>query len=238
MMRALALSTLWILGAAAAFAALWWGFLNTPESTVFMLGLSLMLVIGMVVVVGLAWGGALAAWDGASAPATIRVAAAGLRYVLPPALVVGIAWWLVGVALSWMDAHSGEIGAWFIATLGWTDVTWLLTAATYLGQWLRGVVAPFAALVWFARLRHSGWPAFERSALALAFAPGRIAAATVIAVLALWAPLRYGLYWRPLGLPASWVEPAVALAKFALLATLAAVGLSLIAKLASARGPD
>ncbi|MEZ5285396.1 MAG: hypothetical protein R2712_11445 [Vicinamibacterales bacterium] len=47
MMRALAVSTVSVLAGAAVFAALWWTFLNTPESTVFMLALSVLLVLAM-----------------------------------------------------------------------------------------------------------------------------------------------------------------------------------------------
>ena len=234
-MRALAASTAWVLGGAAAFAALWWAFLNTPESTVFMLGLSLLLVLGMYAVAALTSGSVLLGWERGWSLDTARGAAAGLATFLVPALAAGTAWWLVGAALGWIEQHSREVAAWFITTVNWSDVTWLTRAATYLGEWLRAVVAPFVALAWFGEIVARGGRLWVgRAPVARALSPVRLLAATLIAAVTLWAPLRYGLYWVPPGLPPTWMEPAVALIKFGLIALVGAVGVSLIARLAAA----
>ncbi|MCC7243540.1 MAG: hypothetical protein IT180_16575 [Acidobacteria bacterium] len=234
MIRALAASTVWILSGAAAFAALWWAFVNTPESTVFTLVLSLLLVLGMYAVAALTWSGALVGWSRGWSRGAARGAVAGLPAFLLPVIAAGAAWWMVGAALGWMERHSGEISAWFIATLNWSDLTGPMTAVAYLGEWLRRVVAPFVALVWFGHILSRGlWAWRDRTPLARALSPARLTAATLVAIVTLWAPLHYGLYWMPPGLPATWVEPSVALAKFGLIAIAGAVGLSLIARLAS-----
>ena len=78
MMRSLALSTAWILAGSAVFAALYWAFINTPESTIFMLALSLLLVIGMGVVLGVTWSGALDGWSRGWTRGTVRRALGGV----------------------------------------------------------------------------------------------------------------------------------------------------------------
>ncbi|MDH4065235.1 MAG: hypothetical protein OEW19_12610, partial [Acidobacteriota bacterium] len=201
-----------------------------------MLGLSLLLALGMYVVMSLTWGGVLIGWSRGWSSSTALGAARGVPTFLIPAFAAAVAWWVVGAALTWMDRHSGEIGAWFIATLNWTDVTWLTTGATWLGEWVRTVAAPFAALVWFGDMMvHSGRPWLDRSCLTRALSPVRLLAASAIALITLWAPLEYGLYWVPPGLPPTWIEPAFAVAKLALLALVGAVGVSLIGRLAAAR---
>jgi hypothetical protein len=238
MIRALAASTTWVLTGAATFAAFYWGFINTPESTIFMLALSLLLVVGMGVVLGVMWSGALDGWSRGWSRGTLRRAFGGVPAFVPAAAFVLAVWWLVGRGLGWLDAHSGEIGAWFIASFDWSDVRPLLGGVHYAGDWLRVVVAPFAALVWLGETLSHGWrPPVERTWLRRAFSPTRLVLATIVVGVFIIAPLSYGLYWMPAGLPPTWVEPAFALAKVAVFALAGAVGLSLIARLAAPVGP-
>lgn len=232
-MTRLAGSIAWMLAGAAAFAATFWAFLNTPESTVFTLALSLVLVLVMYAVMAVTWSGALMGWAHGWSGATARRSLAGLPRFLLPLLLASLAWWFVGRGLEWITAHAGEIGAWFIATLDWPDVRWLLSGVSYVGEWVRRLAIPFAALVWLGDLLSRGWqPLFDRACLAHALSPVRLLLATLIAMVTIYAPLRYLLYWVPPGLPASWVEPAFAAAKFGVMALLGAIGASLIARLA------
>ncbi|MCC7035444.1 MAG: hypothetical protein IT179_21700 [Acidobacteria bacterium] len=233
MMVRLAGSTAWMLAGGAAFGATFWAFLNTPESTIFTLALSLVLVLAMYAVMAVTWSGAVLGWAHGWSGTTARRALAGLPRVLPPLLLVGLAWWLVGRGLEWIDAHAGEISAWFIATLDSPDVRWLLNGAGYVGEWVRRLAIPFAGLAWLGHLLLRGWhPLFDRACLAHAFSPVRLLLATLIAGATIHAPVRYGLYWVPPGLPATWVEPAFATLKFGAIAVIGAVGASLIARLA------
>jgi hypothetical protein len=228
MMRSLALSTAWILAGSAVFAALYW------ESTIFMLALSLLLVIGMGVVLGVTWSGALDGWSRGWTRGTVRRALGGVPAFLLAALFVALVWWLVGRGLGWLDARSGEIGAWFIVTFNWSDVRPLLRGVHYAGDWLRMVAAPFAALVWLGETLSRGWrPLMDRSCLRRAFSPTRIALVTMVVALFIIAPLYFGLYWVPASLPPTWIEPAFAVAKAGVLALAGAIGFSLIARLAT-----
>jgi hypothetical protein len=233
-MRALVWSTAWMLAGAATFAALYWAFINTPESTIFMLALSLLLVIGMVVVLAATWSGALDGWSRGWTSGTLRRALGGVPAFVPVALFVLTVWWLIGRGLGWLDAHSGGIGAWFIVTFNWSDVRPLLQAAHYAGDWLRMVVAPFAGLVWLGDVLSRGWrPLVDRACLRRAFSPMRLLLVTAIVGLLVIAPLYYGLYWVPGRLPPTWIEPAFAAAKAGAFALAAAIGFSLISRLAA-----
>ena len=131
-----------------------------------MLALSLLLVIGMAVVLGVTWSGALDGWSRGWSSGTLRRALGGVPAFVPVALFVLAVWWIVGRGLGWLDAHSGEIGAWFIVTFNWSDVRPLLQGAHYAGEWLRMVVAPFAGLVWLGDVLSRGWrPIVDRELL-------------------------------------------------------------------------
>lgn len=233
MTRAVITASAWLLAGGAACAALFWTLLETPESTIFTLAASALLALLIYVIAALTWSRVLLGWARDWSPVSGRTVLAGVGVCLPALVMAALTWWLVGSALAWMDAHSGEISAWFIATLNWSDVTPALQAVRYLGDWLRVVVVPFLALSWCAELLRRGWsPVFDAGPVRHALSPLRLLTATAVAVLLLWAPLHYGLYWMPAGLPPTWVEPAVAAAKLGLMAVAAAVGLALIARLA------
>lgn len=234
MIRALVSSVLWILGGFGLAAGFFWAFLNTPESTVVMLGLSLVLGAAIYVVVAATVSGAVAGWiDGWQRP-TLRRALSGAGLCVFPVVFALGAWWLVGRGLDWVAAHTGEISAWFIATLDWSDVRPLLNGIRVGGDWLRMVGVPFAALVWLANaLARGWWPLVDRASLVHAASPWRLVLVTAIAAGTLWVPIAYGVYWTPRGLPPTWVEPAFAIAKFGALALVGAIGLSLIIRLAA-----
>jgi hypothetical protein len=238
MMRAFALSTAWLLAGGAVFAALYWAFINTPESTIFMLAVSLLLVAGMGVVLGVTWTGVLDGWSRGWSGGTLRRAFGGVPAFVPAAAFVVVVWWLVGRGLGWVDAHSGEIGAWFIVTFNRSDVRPLLGGVHYAGDWLRLVVAPFAALVWLGEMLSCGWPPpSTRTWLRRALSPTRLVLASIAVGVFILAPLYYGLYWVPNGLPPTWVEPAFALGKATVFALAGAAGLSLVSRLAAPAGP-
>ena len=212
-------------------------FLNTPESTILTLAASLLLVLLMYATTAVTAAGLVLGWARGWTWATLRRSLSGVAAGLLPLALVGAASWLVGLGLAWMEAHAGEIGAWFIATLDWPDVSWLLAGVRYAGDTLRFVIVPFAALVWLAQLVERGArPLVDRATLARAGHPLRWLAAAVVVAVAIWAPARYGLYWRPAGLPPTWIEPAVAAVKFGVFAVVGATGLALIGALAARPG--
>lgn len=228
-MRALAVSTAWLLAGAGVAAVLFWGFLNTPESTGFMLAISAALAVALYVVLAVTLAGGLLGWQRGWRGVPLGGALRGVVLCVPALLLVLGTWWGVERWLAWLASHQGAISAWFIATLDWPDVRPLLRATEIGSNTLRWAVVPFAALVWVADALAGEWRpvrSWRVGTLARVAVAGAIAAATV------WAPLTYGLYWRPRGLPPTWVEVPVAAAKFAGMALLAAIGVSLILRLA------
>jgi hypothetical protein len=238
MMRALALSIAVLLAGAVVAAGLFWAFLNTPESTAMMLGVSLALIAGMVAVLGAALGVTLAACGGSWGTIGRGTVVRGVLAFLPALLVVLAGWFAVGSAIDGLVARSGEISAWFLATLDWPDVRPLIRAAVLVAEWLRWIVIPFAALIWLGRTIVGRQPPTPYAWRPQASAATRLLLATAVAGFTLWAPLTFGLYWTPRGLPPTWIEPAIAAAKLAAIAVVGAIGLSLIVGLAARLRPD
>lgn len=230
MIRGILVSVAWVLAGAAIAGGLYWLFLNTPESTVFALVLSAILAVAFYLVTAATLGGATAGWQRGWDRLPLDGARRGVLAAAPAVLFVLALWWVVGNWITWLAAHSGEISAWFIATLNWSDVTGLLRGVTMASEGLRWIVVPFAALVWFSDAVGGEWRPSRRSASIV-----RITLAGVIGAVTLWAPLTYGLYWRPGG--TGWMEPAAALVKFGAMALLGALGISLIARVAARTNP-
>jgi hypothetical protein len=175
-MRTLAAVTLTLLVGAAVSGAAYWGFLSTPESTAWMLGLSALLVLATLAVAALSINVALLLWgadvtrgtgaaheavatrdSGTAGGALAARAARGIAACVPALVVLAVAWWLTQTVEEWIAVHNGEISAWFIATAGWADVRWMFTAVAWIGAWVRAVFAPLAGLVWWNAALAGRW---------------------------------------------------------------------------------
>jgi hypothetical protein len=226
-------TTLVLLAGGVVSAAIYWGFLNTPESTVWTLALSAVLALALLFVAATAMGTVLLAWYSGRVTLPVLVGALrGLPAFLPPALVVAAVWWLVLRADAWLLATSGEISAWFIAQFDWSDVGWLFQTLAWVSLWLRWVVAPFVALVWWRTILVRGWKptvAIVRESLH----PVRVLAATAIVGVLVWVPWTQLVPWRPRGVPTGTMELVFVGAKLALVAVLSALGWSLVARTAA-----
>jgi hypothetical protein len=225
--RLLAIGVAWLLVGATVGGAAYWGLLLTPESTVWSLGLSIVLAALVLAVAFVTVNAAMLAavrrqWSW-------QLVSQGTRQALacvPPLLAAALAWWLVARGEAWVDRYAGEISAWFIATFDWADVTWLFAGVRWLGRWLRWVVIPVMALVWLRGLLTAGWrptPGLLREAIS----PVRLLVASVAFALLVWAPWTYLVPWRPTGLPLSG-EIFFVGAKLGLTALLAATGLAVM----------
>lgn len=243
MIRTLAAVTLTLLAGASVAGAAYWGFLSTPESTVWMLGLSALLVAATVVIAVVSINAALLLWaarvsldadgshDAAATPRTIaRRACRGVPACIPALAVLGAIWWLTSTVETWVQVHSGEISAWFIATAGWADVRWMFTTVSWIGAWLRTVAAPLAGLVWWnAALRGQWWP--SRDVVRHAVGLKALALATLAVGLLVWVPWTYLAPWRPRGLPAGGTsEVAFVAIKLGFTAVMMAIGAALLAR--------
>lgn len=234
----LALATLWILAGGALAAGAYWGFLITPESTVWTLLISAVLAIITLALVGLTASGAIAMWWHGASPAAVRRAVRSIPGVVPAALVVLVIWWLANRAEVWVTMRSGAINAWFIARFGWDDVSWLFSTIGYLADWFRWVVAALLALSLMAGFVAIGWRSLIEAAwFRRAMRPRAIAGATLWFAVLVALPWIYLLPWRPSGLPPTSIELAFIVVKLSITAVLIALGAALIVYESAMRGP-
>ena len=225
----LGLATLWILLWAAATAGVYWGFLNTPESTVGALALSAVLALIALALAGLTATGAIAITSGGASLGNLKRAARAVPTVVPAAAIVLVLWWIAGGIDNWMALNSGPINAWFIARFGWDDVSWLFTGVGYVAMWLRWVVAALLAVSLMAGIVATGWRAIAQAAwIRRALSLRALATATLWFTAFIVLPWLYLVPWRPAGLPATSVEMVFIVGKLAAAALLMALGAALI----------
>lgn len=226
--------TLWILVGAALTGGVYWAFLITPESTIWSLAASALLLLSAGFLLALTVSGALLGWQRGVSSSLFRAAAAGVPASIPAALIAGLIWWAVGAATGRVTIYSGPINAWFIAAVGWDDVSWLFTGISWLAVWLRWVVAPMLALALMAAVLYGGWREIARAAwIKRAISPMPLATATLLFAALVAAPWSYLAPWRPGGLPATSVELAFVIGKLAVTALLMATGVALIIRQAT-----
>ena len=230
-----ALATLWILVGSTLTAGVYWTFLITPESTVWMLIASALLAIAALALAGFTASGSIALLLHGRSAAGIRRALTGIAGAVPAAAIVFIVWWLTRRGEAWVGLRSGQINAYFIAQFGWDNMSWLFTTIRYVAEWFRWVLSGLLALSLIAGFVALGWSALgEASWLRRALRPRTLLVATFWFVALIALPWIYLLPWRPRQLPASSLELVFIVAKLSLSAVLFAIGATLIAREASA----
>lgn len=234
----------WLFGAGMLSAALYWAFLNTPDSNVPMLGASALLF--MLSMLTGAYGVAVAAevlLHGGWSRAHFRRGATALPQLLACVAAAALLFWATLVLARSLDERSGEISAWFIATFGWADVSGLLIAVDWLLAWVRWVLGPVAGLALFVHWRRAelgapsrmqGTPDLvvladqaRRPARRVGVGLRALVLATVAFAVLVYLPWRYG-FWPLSGLPPTWVEPAVAGARITVVLLLMTTGVALM----------
>jgi len=231
----LGLVTLWILLGAALTGGAYWTFLITPESTIWSLAASALLLASAAFLLALTLSGAIAGWRHGITIRHARTALRGVPAFVPAALIVGVVWWLVGNATNRVTMASGPINAWFIARFGWDDVSWLFTGINWLAAWLTWLVAPSLALALMSGIIAAGWRTLTRRWwIAYALSPVRLGLATVLVAALVAAPWMYLVPWRPEGLPDTSLQLAFIIGKLTLSAVLMAVGVALVIRLLAA----
>lgn len=225
------LATAWVLLGAALTAGVYWGFLITPESTIWTLMLSAVLAIVALAMAGLTANGTIAIVSGGVSAAGMTRALKAVPAVIPAALIVLLVWWMTARLESWVAMRHGPISAWFIAQFGWDDTTWLFTTIRYVAQWFRWVITALLVLSLMAGIVASGWRALGQTAwVRRALHPRAIAVATLAFVLLVALPWIYLVPWRPKNLPASSVEFVFIAAKLSLAALLCGIGAALVVR--------
>ena len=221
--------TLWVLAGAALTAGAYWSFLITPESTIWSLAVSALLLLTALFLAAITVSGAIVGWREGISTRHVWTAVVGVPAMIPAALIVALLWWLTGSVTDRVTIYSGPINAWFIATLGWDDVSWLFTGVTWLARWVKWVVAPMLAISLMAGITNTGWRALAGASwITHALTPLRLGVATLIVAVLVAAPWIYLTPWRPEGLPATAVELMFIIAKLSVLALLMATGVALL----------
>ncbi len=215
--RAVAI-TGWLAAGHAAMAGLFWGLVNVPESNAAMLALSAAIAIGLVIAGALVEGTA-GAW--LLPGRTFREALiAGLTSApaLVATLAVFLAFWLIGGLIDgWHEARRSQIDAWLIATFNTPDATWphrLLDVAVLLVRGVLGV--SLAVALFFARLEGGARAMLRPGWLRAGLSRDQVTLVAIGVTLFVALPWQFA-YWRPQGLPATWVQPAFAAAKLGLI---------------------
>ena len=224
--------TLWVLGGTSALTALYWLLLNTPETNALTLSASAMLLLALLVLSAIVVNTAVLMSRGSALGAAVGRGARGTPWFIAVLVPLGVAWWAITAADTWVSSHAGEINAWFIARFGWADISRLLQAAAWFLRWLGWVVAPLAALSLLAALLDHGASGVTRDGwLRRAWHWRTLLVATVIFAGLIVAPWQIA-EWRP-ALPATWVEPTVAALRLLVVAVLWSAGAALLITLAS-----
>lgn len=195
-------------------------FLNTPESNAMMLLASAGWLLAILLVAGVTLGSAILT----AASASISRAVWGAPWLIVAIVPGALLWWLVQRADVWVGAHSGEVAAWFIARLGWADVSLLMRGLDYLSVWLRVVVAPLLTIALFAALLFRGRAALRQLWwIGRALRPRTLFVSTLAFALLVALPWQ-AAYWQIPGLPPTWVEPAAAGIRLLVIGLLITIG--------------
>ena len=221
------------LGTGGAFVfGCWWLFLNTSEADLLRLLLSASSLVAGLVGAGIVVNTALLVAAGGRFPSSIRGAARRLHWFLIGAAIVGGAIWLTRSADEVIATRYGEISAWLIATMDWTDASPLFSVTRYVSIWLRWVLVPVAAAAAVAALvRDRGHRVALRSIANAWHWKTLLVATTAFVVLIAW-PWQ-AAFWTSQPLGPAWTEPVIAAMRLLLIAAAASLGAAVIVTAAS-----
>ena len=225
----------WFAAGALGLLGLYYALLTTPDSSALMLALSALLALLMLVTAGIVINAGVLLSMRVPLREAIARAMRGMHWFVLAAIPVLAAAVALRRGDEWVALHYGEISAWFIATLDWSDVDPLFDLGRYISVWLRWVVVPVMALAFLARrLRRAGGPANPPAASRSAGTIRTLLIATAAFALLIVLPW-HATGWRPGGLPATWIEPAVAVMRLSALGIVMAVGTAVMVIAAARR---
>ena len=152
-MRRLGLVATWLLAGHAVWLALFWGLLQVPESSAWMLALSAALSITLIAVAAAVHSGGAAAWRiDQSFMAALVGGAKRPQAALLPAVVFGLIWWITQFQLEWYAGVRGQIDAAYIARTGRSQTAWIHTAVFWVVMFIRWSLGLSLAVALLARL--------------------------------------------------------------------------------------
>ncbi len=223
----LAIISAWLLAGSATWFAIFWGLLHVPESSVWMLALSAVLVLALVVVAGAVLAGASAAWDLARPPAHgLRAGVRTIPAALAAALLFGAIWWLTGLVFEWHTGIAGQIDAWVIARTGRPNARWIHFTIFWVTLWVRWSIGLALASSLLGALTTGAAALRDGAWLRSALVPTRWLTITFWFVLLVAIPWHL-VDWRPARLSLG-MEPWFVGAKLATIAAAMAVGWALV----------
>lgn len=228
MSQRLPLIALWIAIGHGAAGGLFWGLLQVPESSVWMLGLSAGLVLAILIALLWVTGGVLLAWHPQIRP--MRAFVSGLSAspaVCVGALLFGTVWWATRAAISWHTAHAGEIDALIMVRTGASNTLWLhrtIVWTIWVLRWGPGLTLALSLAAWIAARGTAAIGAADW--FRAAWHPKRWTVILALSALCFMLPWRL-VYWRPahLSIPA---EPWFVGAKLGAMVMLAALAWALM----------
>jgi hypothetical protein len=222
----------WLCAGHAIVFGLYWLLLQVPESNAWMLGASVLVIALGVLVLGIVEMMAILALKpvdpmGAALKTSLRRA----WLAIFPLAVFGIVWWVTGAATRWLGLHSGEIDAWIIAKTGWTRTAGLHTVLDWLVAFVRYGLGTSLAVAWLAALASRGVKGLASNWLRDGLAWKRLLIVSAALFAGWWLPWQ-AVYWRPESLPPTWVQPAFAAVKLAVLYVVANVAWAVVLRAA------
>lgn len=223
----------WLCIGHAVLAGLYWLLLQIPESNAWMLAASGFVILAAVWLTGvieMTASLALAA-DAPLRSAFRTVLCRAWMVVFPLALFAAI-WWATGEAAAWHARYSGQIDAEIIARTGWTRTSWLHTAVGWLLAFLRWAAGVSLAAALTVALANEGMAGLRPRWMRHALRWKALLATAAAITLGVWLPWQVA-YWRPEALPPTWVQPAFAAVKLAVMFVLAQVAWAAILRTAA-----
>ncbi|MCX6552351.1 MAG: hypothetical protein NTY02_15340 [Acidobacteria bacterium] len=228
----------WLVTGHLLIGGLYWLLLQVPESNVFMLTASLLIVVAATLLVGAIEQVGLRACSPAE-PFRAALAPSIRRswLVIFPVVLFTIVWYATAHVELWSSAHAGEIDAWIIAKLGWTKTSGLHTTIDWFIAFVRYGIGVALAVALMASLAVNGVRgALDAGWIRRGCSWRLLLTATVALFVGFWLPWQQ-VYWRPASLPATWIQPAFATAKLVLLFVAANVAWAVILFVASRPKP-
>jgi hypothetical protein len=204
----------WLVAGHAVVGGLFWLLLQVPESNVLMLASSALLSVAAIYAFAVVQLMPLRAF-GASEPMgrALGVALGRAWLVVVPLVIFGAIWWATGLAQEAFLGRAGEVDAWFIARLGWTNTGWVHTAVHVVLAFVRFGIGVALAVSMLAAIAGSGLAGLMSDAWLRGAFRWRYLLFVVAGLIVGFALPSHALYWRPASLPPTWVQPAFAAVK-------------------------
>jgi hypothetical protein len=223
----------WLAAGHVLVGGLYWLLLQVPESNVWMLVASLLIVLAALLLAGIVQATAILAWT-SSEPMSAALKTAVRRgwLVVLPLAVFGCVWWLTGTAQDWLTRRAGQIDAWVIATLGWTKTAGLHTTIASVVVFVRYGIGTSLAVALLASLSRQGLRGVTSSWLRRGLALKPLVIVAAVLFVGVWLPWQ-AVYWRPASLPPTWVQPAFAAVKLGVLYLVGNLAWALVLRTAS-----